>query len=152
MTKSNFHIFLNIIRNSFLGEPFDYDNKTYKLKPRIVAPYDLLRKIEKPSSEYEKLLYGLGENFKENARTEMYRKKRGWIAQGITQRKIKKISVSGKTFLVPTLSPLAIGIDTSGVDDSCVIGVCYLDNYDAGIVFLEKHLSSPKAKRPTEYK
>ena len=152
MNKSNFYIFLNIIKKSFLGEPFDYDNRTYKLEPRIVAPYDLLRKIKKPSSKYERLLYALGDEFKENARTEMYRKKRGWIDQGVTQRKIKKIEIDGKTFLVPTLSSPAVGIDTSGVEDSVVIVVSCLDNFGAGTVFLEKHLGIPKAKAPTEYK
>lgn len=152
LNQSNYEIFLNVTRNAFLGETFDYNRRTYKLKPTIVTPYDFLRKIEKPSSEYERLLNRLGKDFKENARTEMYRKKRGWIAQGVLQREMKRIDMEGKILLIPTLSAPAIGIDTSGLEDSSVIVVCCFDNFGAGTVFLEKHLGIPKAKNPTEYR
>jgi hypothetical protein len=152
LRQSYFNIFLNVTKNSFLGEPLDYDDRTYRLKPRMATPYDFLRKIEKPSSEYERLLSRLGKSFKENAKTEIYRKERGWIAQGISQGKIKKIDIGEQTFLVPILSPPAVGIDTSGVNGSSVIAICCFDNYNAGTIFLERHLSLPKAKSPIEYK
>lgn len=152
LKQSNYEVFLDIIKNSFLGKPFDYCGKVYNLEPTMLAPYDLLKKIEEPSSEYERLLKGLKEDFKGNARTEMYRKETGWIAQGVSQRRIKSITVDAKPFLIPILSNPAIGIDTSGLKDSTIIATCYLDNCDAGITFLERHLSLPRAKNPVEYK
>lgn len=90
MKQSNFDIFLDVVRNSFLGKSFEYDGKTYKLEPTIMAPYDFLRKIEEPSSEYERLLFELKKDFKENAKTEMYRRKTGWIAKGISKEKSRR--------------------------------------------------------------
>jgi len=153
LDQRGYHIFLEIIRRSFAGENFEHRNKGFKLAPTLVAPYDFLRKIESPSSEYHRLLSELGDDFRKIARTEMYRKGRGWIAQGVSQRKIKAITVDGKNLLVPILSPPTVGIDTSGIDDSAsIITICFMDNSGAGIVFLEKHLSLPKAKVPSEFK
>jgi len=45
LSQSNFNLFIDIIRKSFLGLPFDYKNKTFELKATIVSPYDFLRKI-----------------------------------------------------------------------------------------------------------
>lgn len=152
LSQSNFNVFIDITRKAFLGLPFDHKNETFKLKPTMVSPYDFLRKIEKPKSEYERLLLKLERAFKVNARTEMYRKERGWIAQGVSQKAIKNIDMDGKTLLIPILSLPAVGIDTSGLDDSLVIVFCVLDNFGAGTIFLEKHLGVPKAKSPIEYK
>lgn len=152
LNQSNFNVFIGIIRKAFLGLPFDYKNGTFKLKATMVSPYDFLRKIEKPKSEYEKLLVELEKDFKVNARTEMYRRERGWITRGVSQKAIKKLDVDGKTLLIPILSSPAVGIDTSGFDDSLVIVFSFLDNFGAGTVFLEKHLGVPKAKNPIEYK
>lgn len=148
MRLGYFDIFLNVIQNYFLGKPLDYGDRTYRLKPTMVTPYDFLRKIEKPSSEYERLLSRLGKGFKENAKTEIYRKERGWIAQGISQRKIKKIDIDEQIFLIPILSPPAVGIDTSGVNGSSVIAICCFDNYNAGTIFLENISPCPKRKPP----
>jgi len=152
LNQTNFNVFIRIIRKAFLGLPFDYKNDTFKLKATMVSPYDFLRKIEKPQSEYERLLVKLERDFKVNARTEMYRRERGWIAQGVSDKAIKKSDINGKTLLIPILSSPAVGIDTSGLDDSLVIVFSFLDNFAAGIVFLEKHLGVPKAKNPIEYK
>lgn len=111
MSQSNFSVFIDIIRKAFLGLPFDYRNETFKLKPTMVSPYDFLRKIEEPKSEYERLLFKLERAFKVNARTEVYRKERGWIAQGVSQKAIKKIDIDGKTLLIPILSSPAVEID-----------------------------------------
>ena len=118
----------------------------------MVTPYDFLRKIENPSSEYERLLKDLGNSFRRNAKTEMYRKRRGWIDQGVFQGRIKRINISGETNLVPILSEPAVGVDTSGVDGSSVILICFFDNCNAGIEFLEKYISLPKSKKLDEFK
>ena len=123
LNQSNFNVFIGIIRKAFLGLPFDYKNETFKLKATMVSPYDFLRKIEKPKSEYEKLLVELEKDFKVNARTEMYRRERGWIAQGVSQKAIKKLDVDGKTLLIPILSSPAVGIDTS-VFSLKIHGIC----------------------------
>lgn len=67
LNQSNFDVFINIIRNAFLGSPFDYKKETFKLKATMVSPYDFLRKIEKPKSAYERLLVELERDFKVNA-------------------------------------------------------------------------------------
>jgi hypothetical protein len=151
--QRDFHVFLDIVKNTFIGENFVYKNITFKLAPTLVAPYDFIKKIKSPSSEYERLLLELGSNFRRIARTEMYRRGRGWIARGISDGKIKEITMDDKHFLVPILSPPTVGIDTSGVNNSTsIIIFCFMDNSDAGIVFLEKYLLLSKTKGISEFK
>jgi hypothetical protein len=153
VNPSKFDFFVNLIKNAFLGETVNYKNTTYKLSPTLVTPYDFLKKIENPLSQYERLLSELDKDFKATAKTEMYRTDRGWISQGIAKNIIKKIDVDEKTYLIPILSSPSIGIDTSGMNNkSSVILVCCLDNTEGGIVFLEKHLGISKSGRRNEHK
>jgi len=42
-------IFLDIIHAAYCGESFNYEDDSYDLKPRLVEPYDFIRKIERPA-------------------------------------------------------------------------------------------------------
>lgn len=152
MKQTKFNLFVSIITSSFLGLPFDYKGRTFHLQPTILSPYDFLKRIRVPKTEIEKLLSELDPDFKATARSEMYRKGSGWIARGIEQRIIKRIEIEKQSFIVPVLSPPAVGIDTSGLKDSVVIVVCCFDNFEGGYAFLERHLNLPKARAPVEFK
>jgi len=153
MTRKNFELFIEIIRAGFQGLRLSYKNDFFSLEPTLISPYDFIRKIKKPSSQFEELMISLNEGFKREARTEMYRSGRGWIDQGIYQKLIKKITIEKKTFLIPVLSSPAVGIDSSGLQDgSSTIIFSFLDDPKAGIIFLERFLNVPTSKDPIEYK
>lgn len=149
--KSNLDIFLDIIRSSFLGSDYSYQDRVYHLEPTVVKAYDFVRKIEKPKSQYEKLLSSLDESFKSPARTEIYRKKHGWIAQGVDlfhRIRAMRIGPSNETYLVPVLSVPCIGVDSSGFDEQySVFAFCFFADDLVGSVFLEKHLQIPRGWR-----
>jgi hypothetical protein len=148
--------FNSIIENAFLGNTFTYKRKSYHFEPTVVTPYDFLRKIETPSSEFERFLKDLDNDFKATAKTEMYRKEGGWISLGISANRIKNIEIDEKNYLIPVLSPPSVGIDTSGIASpnkkSTLILICCLDNVVGGISYLERHLNIPKEKRKNEFK
>lgn len=157
--KKRHHLFLNIIRDAYCGNDFTYKGVTYRLKPTLVRPYDFVKKKPVPKTDYERLMNDLDPSFKDAARTEIYRAERGWIARGIRERKIRRISIGKDTFLIPFLSRQEIGIDTSGLCDisgtkiaSIVLAFCFLSDPEAGYVFLEKHLCLLKSDHPIEFK
>jgi len=157
LNPSKYDFFINIVENAFLGKRFTYKKKSYNFEPTIVSPYDFIKKIETPSSEYERFLNDLESDFKATAKTEMYRKDKGWIAQGIIRNKIKNFKIDEKNYLVPVLCSPSVGIDTSGINshtnnNSSIVLVCCLDNVDAGIIFLEKHLCIPRYGKKNEHK
>ena len=154
--KSKLNTFLDITRSSFLGSDYSYQERVYHLEPTIVKAYDFIRKIEKPESEYEKLLSSLDESFKSSAKTEIYRKKHGWIAQGVDLfHKIRAIRIgpSDETYLVPVLSSPCIGVDSTGFDEEySVFAFCFFADDLVGTTFLEKHLQIPKRRAKNEFK
>ncbi|MFA5365245.1 MAG: hypothetical protein WC325_08710, partial [Candidatus Bathyarchaeia archaeon] len=157
LDSPKFDFFINVVEKAFLGTRFTYKKKVYDFEPTIASPYDFIKKIEKPSSEYERFLSDLEPDFKATAKTEMYRKDKGWIAQGISKNRIKNFKLGEKNSLVPVLCSPSVGIDTSGINscangNSSVVLVCCLDNVDAGLFFLEKHLRISKYGKKKEHK
>lgn len=156
MIKERLQLFLRIVKTAYLGESLNYKGRAFRLEPTIVPPYDFIRKISKPQSEFERLLKRLNKGFKNEARTELYRAKRGWIdqgARGYARIQIRKVDVGGKSFLLPVLSPPAAGIDTRSIENtSTVLAFCFFSDPNAGYAYLEKHLKLPKAKDPVEFK
>ncbi len=76
---SHLELFLEIIKEAYFGNRFRYGTRDYNLEPTLVQPYDFIRKINKPKTDYEKLMMALDTRFKEIARHEMYRKKGGGL-------------------------------------------------------------------------
>jgi hypothetical protein len=125
--------------------------KTFDLKPTIPRAYDFSRKIVSPNNQYEQLLCSLGSDFKSTARTEIYRKKTGWLARGVAQKKIRVVTSNGDLHILPLLNARrTVGIDSSTVANSMtVIVFAFLPDYDIGPTFLNRHIGLQKS---VEYK
>jgi len=143
-------LFFDIIEKAFLGGEFIYNKEKFNVQPTLVQPVDFQRRIlGSPSNSYEALLKALDTNFKTLARSEVYRIRKGWVAQGLRGyhgKKIRRIKVDQDIFLIPDLSGRpSVGIDTSGLgDDETVIVICSIPDYEGAYYFLEKHLKLPK--------
>ena len=151
------NLFLSIIRDTYLGEKFVYKNETFNFEPTLVTPYDFSRTIRGPKNDYGRFLMSLDEDFKSVARSEVYRKKKGWVARGLQGyygMKIRRITVDKKIFLLPVLSHInSVGIDTSSIEDKITILVfCFIPDYESAFVYLEKHLALPKTHNHREFK
>lgn len=150
-------LFLSIIRVAYLGERFEYKGKTFDLEPTLVIPSDFHRRIASPSTSYESLLNSLDPQFKYLARSEVYRVKRGWVAQGLNGyygMKIRRVKVGKDLFLLPVLSDRpSVGIDTSFITPNItILAICFIPDSEASYVYLEKHLNLPKTHNHREYK
>ena len=150
-------LFLSIIRDAYLGNRFTYEKRTFDLEPTLVTPYDFSRKIGQPTNDYERLLASLDPRFKEAARAEVYRKGRGWIAQGLQGyhgMKIRRVRVDREVFLLPVLSDRSsVGIDTSCIEErTTILAFCFITDHEAAYTYLERHLGLPKAHNHEEFK
>jgi hypothetical protein len=151
------NLFLSIVRASYLGLEFVYKKRTFNLKPTLVTPYDFSRKIRQPANEYERLLASLDPRFRDAARAEVYRRRKGWIAQGLQGyhgMKIRRVIVDKDMFLLPVLSEKSsVGIDTSSIEQkTTVLAFCFIPDYEAAYTYLEKHLALPKTHNHQEFK
>jgi len=151
------NLFLSIIRDAYLGKKFEYKKGTFNLNPTLVTPYDFSRKIRHPTNDYEKLLASLDLRFKDAARAEVYRKRKGWIAQGLKGyhgMRIRRVKVNRNIFLLPVLSDKnSVGIDTSSIEQkTTILAFCFIPDYEAAYVYLEKHLGLPKTHNHKEFK
>ena len=139
-----------------MGERFVYKGKTFDLEPTLVMPSDFYRRIASPSTRYESLLNSLDPQFKYVARSEVYRVRKGWVAQGLKGHygmKIRRVKVDGNLFLLPVLSDKpSVGIDTSSIKHITILGICFIPDFEASYVYLEKHLNLPKTHNHQEYK
>lgn len=149
-------LFFDIIEKAYLGNQITYKNETFRLQPKLVEPADFYRRTFGSSlTSYESLLKALDSNFKSVARSEIYRTKTGWIAQGLkgyNGRRIRRIKVNNNVFLIPDLSQRpSVGIDTSGLgrNESVIIISCIPD-YEGAYIFLERHLKLPKDRPKNE--
>jgi len=112
-------LFLDIIEKAYLENDFQYDQLTFRLQPTLVTPADFHRRTFGSSlTSYESLLKALDPVFKSLATSEVYRVRTGWVARslkGYNGRRIRRIVVGDKVFLLPYLSNQpSVGIDTSG--------------------------------------
>lgn len=148
MTLSHYDLFLKTVDGMYNGLSFNYQKKRIDLAPSIPSSYDLIRDSRDPGTDLDKFISTLPEEFRRNARSELYRAKRGWIDRGITENQIIKFTLGDTTNIVPVLSKPAVGIDSS----SNVFVVCCFDNFLGGITYLEKHLDLPKSSKKNEYK
>jgi len=150
-------LFLSVIRAAYLGERFTYKDRTFNLDPTLVAPYDFSRKIRRPSNDYEELLASLDPNFKDAARAEVYRRRKGWVAQGLQGYhgiKIRRVKVDKNIFLLPVLSDRkSVGVDTSSIEQKIgILAFCFIADYEAAYVYLGRHLGLPKTHNREEFK
>lgn len=71
-----FQLFLRIVNGAFQGN-LDIGQTRYVFNPRLLRPYDLLRKIDKPQDDFERLISQLDQRFIAAAKSEMYRTSKG---------------------------------------------------------------------------
>lgn len=152
MKLTNFETFIETVQNAFFGCRFIYEEKLRILKPSILTTSDLLKFIDEPATPHEMYLKSLTESFKKNVRSELYRANVGWIARGQRKRQISIYTINGHTYLVPILSDPSVGIDSSGLDKSKLIVICFFKNYGAAIEYFRNHHKIPKSRNPFEYK
>jgi len=144
------NLFFDIIEKAYLGSEFVYNKRNFRLQPTLVRPADFHRRISgSPTTVYEALLKALDSDFKFVARSEVYRVKTGWIAQGLKGYdgyKIRRIKVDENIFLIPDLFKRpSVGIDTSGLGgNDTVIIICSIPDYEGAYFFLERHLKLPR--------
>jgi len=91
------------------------------------------------------------------ASTEVYRVKKGWVAQGLkgyNGLRIRRLNLRNKVFLLPVLSDApSIGIDTSSTESRITfLAICVITDSEAAYVYLDKHLGLPKSHEHQEYK
>ena len=130
-------LFLDIVEAAYLGNEFEYEGRSFKLKPTLVMPYDFLKRTSKADTEYERLLGSLDPRFKEAADSEMYRRGEGWISRGVGGyygTRIRRIESGDRTYLLPVISEQpSVGIDTSSIQNkTTVIGFCFIADQNAG--------------------
>lgn len=142
-----------------MGEPVEYGRTKFNLQPTLVTPSDFFqRRIRYPQSAYHSLLNSLDSRFKSLARSEVYRVKRGWIAQGLKGydgMRIRRIRMGNRIFLLPLLSKLpSVGIDSSSIPQTktTVLSLCFIPDREVSYKYLEKHLKLPKTHTHPELK
>ena len=118
-------------------------------------PADFQRRNIEPYTSYEALLKALDPSFKSLANSEVYRMRTGWIAKGLNGhngRKIRRITIGEDAYLLPDLTKQpSVGIDTSGCENnSSIIVICSIPDYEGAYIWLQKHLKLPKDLRTQE--
>lgn len=148
MFRHHYDLFLDTIKRLYFGFHFNIKREQLYVPPIIPSPYDILKDVSNPIEPIEKFIATLPEDFRRNAKTEMYRSGRGWIDRGLREGKLIKFEHEGNIRLAPKLSSSAVGIDSS----SNIFSVCCFDNYQGGIVYIDKYINIPKSKKKNEYK
>lgn len=152
MKKTNYEVFLDTVEHVFSGCTFQHDKVTRELAPTILSTSDLLSHIEEPKNPYEMYLHQLPESFKRSVSSELYRAETGWLQRSKNRRRVLQYTHEGQSYLVPIFSEAAVGIDSSGLNESRIIVFAFYDNHGAAITYLENHLKIPRSKNPVEYK
>ncbi len=148
MPPSNYSLFLGIVSNLFKGVSFSYNRNPITLEPSFFHPYQILRDVSDPQTDFEKWVSGFPPGFVVNARSEMYRSRVGWIDRGVAENKLIKFEENERIVVAPRFDDeTAIGIDSS----SHYFVVCCLDNFTGGIEYL-KQLTIPQSGYNREYK
>ena len=152
MTTS-YDLFTELVRCSFLGKNQVIDAKKFTLEPTVLRKYDFLRFTPEFGSKTQMnrlFTEFLTLDFKKTAKSELYRKSKGWIEKSLTERKVKQYSIKDDSFLIPFLSSASIGIDTSNNQEDTFVCIAFFDNHSAGYHYLENILSIPKTKKNHE--
>ena len=143
-------LFLQLVRDAFTGGTVSRGSETFTFDPRLVQPYDFLRK-RVAADDFARYLDSIDQRFFDVAKSELYRKDRGWIARGAASGKIRIVRIDSSEVLVPRLSlDYSIGIDSSSIGDLKVIGIFALPDERSAYTYLEKHLRLPKTHNHEE--
>jgi hypothetical protein len=143
--ESWYGVFLQAVRDGFSGGTIRRESKIFTFSPRLVQPYDFLRRRE-GRDDFERYLDSIDERFFEVARSEMYRRERGWIDRAVGSGEIRRVRVGELEALVPRLSTSAsVGIDSSSIGNHWrIFGLFAIPDEASAYGYLEKHLGLPK--------
>jgi hypothetical protein len=141
-----------IVNGAFQGK-LDLGKGLHVFNPRLLRPYDLLKKIDKPQDDFDRLISQLDQRFVATAKSEMYRAAKGWIEKAVVEQEIRLLSIDNTQYLVPRLTRTrTIGIDTTSIDRRRLIGIFVIPDDNAGAAFFDKHLRLPKTHNHAEWK
>lgn len=153
MPTDYYQLFVEIVKQTFLGGSVNFDGTLYNLEPTLLRKYDFLSKsFGRPGTDIYRLFSNLPSEFRNNAKSQLYRTQGGWVDKGIKGKELREVKVGQETYVVPLLSLPAVGIDTSSETDLTFLCIDCFENYKATYVYLEKHLKLPKAHDPVEFK
>lgn len=131
----------------------DIGQSRHVFSPRLLRPYDLLRKIDKPQDDFERSISQLDQRFVAAAKSEMYRTSKGWIDKAVSQQEVRLLSIDNLQYLVPRFTKTrTVGIDTTSIGRTRLIGIFVIPDDNAGATFFEKHLGLPKTHNHAEWK
>ena len=129
------------------------DADHYVFSPRLLRPYDLLKKSEQMQNDFDRFISKLDPRFTTVAKSEMYRSGKGWIDKAISAEEIRLFTIDGAQYLVPRIpKSVTIGIDTSSIGTKRLIGIFVIPDAHAVAIYFEKHLRLPKTHNHAEWK
>jgi len=153
-TDSWYQFFLNVLRAAYEGA-VTFGGHDYTFQPRLLQAYDVLRKRDPPQDRFDEFLASLDPRFFDVAKSELYRKGKGWIDRAVQSGQARLLELGDDTkCLIPRYSKdRTVGIDTSSIDEHVrAIGIFVVSDAPAGEGYLAKHLKLPKTRNHSEWK
>ena len=125
------------------------------VEPRLLRAYDFLRKRDPPQDKFDEFLSSLDPRFFEVAKSELYRKGKGWIDRAIQSGDARLSELEDEDrYLIPRYSrDRTVGTYTTSIDQHVrAIGIFVIPDASAGERYLGKHLKLPRTKNRAEWK
>ncbi len=149
-----YQLFLTVLRAAYEGTT-SFGDRVYLFDPRLLRPYDFLRKRDSPRDKFDEFFSSLDPKFFDVAKSELYRKGKGWIDRAIQSgdARLSELADEDK-YLIPRYSKdRTIGIDTTSINENVrAIGIFVIPDASAGERYFGKHLKLPKTKDHAEWK
>ena len=149
-----YQLFLAVLRAAYEGTT-SFGGRVYVFEPRLLRAYDFLRKRDSPQDKFDEFLSSLDPRFFDVAKSELYRKGKGWIDRSIQSGDARLSELEDEDrYLIPRYSKdRTVGIDTTSIDERVrAIGIFVIPDASAGERYLGKHLKLPKTKNHAEWK
>jgi hypothetical protein len=149
-----YQLFLAVLRAAYEGTA-SFGGRVYVFKPRLLRAYDLLRKRDRPRDKFDEFLSSLDPRFFDVAKSELYRKDKGWIDRSVHSGDARLPDTEDEDrCLIPRYSKdRTFGIDTTSIDERVrAIGIFVIPDAFAGELYLAKHLKLPKTRNHAEWK
>lgn len=147
-----YDLFISILQAAHLGVA-QVKGTQLNFRPRLLRPYDLLKKREKVEDEFDRLLATIDPKFFDVAKSEMYRTKRGWIGKAISSGDARTIILNDESYVVPRFSKArTVGVDSSAAGPLRLIGIFSVPDELAAEFYFDKHLKLPKTHNHAEWK
>lgn len=153
-SDSWYQLFITVLRAAYEGRA-SFGGQVYAFEPRLLRRYDLLRKRGPPRDKFDEFLSLLDPKFFDVAKSELYRKEKGWIDRSVQSGDARLSDTEDEDrYLIPRYSKdRTVGIDTSSIDERVrAIGIFVIPDASAGELYFAKHLKLPKTRNHAEWK